>query len=201
MVDAVGGPNSPATSTDLMAPCRIGEVVWLFFQGHSLQFLPCLQSSCPHENSIWLGYQPCWLFLLSKITRRISLGSGQSCRPPHFNAYIFEWHYLSIVNSEWINHDPFKWETAPIVISRIEHDRVEVGTRLARAGYAVFGIDYEGHGRSMGARCYIKKFEYIINDCHDFFKSICGTLMSTSSFLEHEKLWLIRSFTAFDQSW
>ncbi|KAL8100982.1 caffeoylshikimate esterase-like [Apium graveolens] len=48
------------------------------------------------------------------------------------------------------------------------------GTRLANYGYAVVGIDYEGHGRSMGARCYIKKFENIVNDCSDFFKSICG---------------------------
>lgn len=48
------------------------------------------------------------------------------------------------------------------------------GIRLARAGYAVFGIDYEGHGRSRGARCYIKKFENIVNDCNEFFKSICG---------------------------
>ncbi|KAK1354241.1 hypothetical protein POM88_047497 [Heracleum sosnowskyi] len=48
------------------------------------------------------------------------------------------------------------------------------GTRLANYGYAVVGIDYEGHGRSMGARCYIKKFENIANDCIDFFKSICA---------------------------
>ncbi|KAK6260251.1 Serine aminopeptidase [Theobroma cacao] len=50
----------------------------------------------------------------------------------------------------------------------------ECGTRLAAAGYAVFGIDYEGHGRSKGARCYIKKFENIVNDCTEFFKSICA---------------------------
>ncbi|KAK5811362.1 Monoglyceride lipase [Gossypium arboreum] len=50
----------------------------------------------------------------------------------------------------------------------------ECGTRLAAAGYAVFGIDYEGHGRSKGARCYIKKFENIVNDCSNFFKSICA---------------------------
>ncbi|XP_052184507.1 caffeoylshikimate esterase-like [Diospyros lotus] len=47
------------------------------------------------------------------------------------------------------------------------------GTRLARYGYAVFGIDYEGHGRSMGApRCYIHKFDNIVTDCTNFFKSI-----------------------------
>ncbi|CAK9136253.1 unnamed protein product [Ilex paraguariensis] len=48
------------------------------------------------------------------------------------------------------------------------------GTRLANYGYAVFGIDYEGHGRSLGARCYIKKFDNIVNDCDHFFKSICS---------------------------
>ncbi|KAK9281872.1 hypothetical protein L1049_004779 [Liquidambar formosana] len=47
------------------------------------------------------------------------------------------------------------------------------GTTLASAGYAVIGIDYEGHGRSRGARCYIKKFDNIINDCSEFFKSVC----------------------------
>lgn len=40
----------------------------------------------------------------------------------------------------------------------------------------MFGIDYEGHGRSGGARCYIKKFDNIVNDCSDFFKSVCGKL-------------------------
>ncbi|KAG4394008.1 hypothetical protein GLYMA_03G214800v4 [Glycine max] len=48
----------------------------------------------------------------------------------------------------------------------------ECGVRLACAKYAVFGMDYEGHGRSEGARCYIKKFDNIVNDCYDFFKSV-----------------------------
>uniref|UniRef100_A0A7N0T6Y2 Serine aminopeptidase S33 domain-containing protein n=1 Tax=Kalanchoe fedtschenkoi TaxID=63787 RepID=A0A7N0T6Y2_KALFE len=50
----------------------------------------------------------------------------------------------------------------------------ECGTRLACSGYAVIGIDYEGHGRSGGARCYIKKFDNIVNDCDSFFKFVCG---------------------------
>lgn len=45
---------------------------------------------------------------------------------------------------------------------------------MATAGYGVFGIDYEGHGKSMGARCYIQKFENLVADCDRFFKSICG---------------------------
>ncbi|GLT42450.1 hypothetical protein SLA2020_164480 [Shorea laevis] len=49
----------------------------------------------------------------------------------------------------------------------------ECGTTLASAGYGVYGIDYEGHGRSRGARCYIKKFDNIVNDCSEYFKSVC----------------------------
>ncbi|KAK1293167.1 hypothetical protein QJS10_CPB17g01286 [Acorus calamus] len=48
------------------------------------------------------------------------------------------------------------------------------GVRLARAGYGVYGLDYEGHGRSMGARCYIRKFDHLVDDCDRFFKSVCG---------------------------
>ncbi|KAJ3676137.1 hypothetical protein LUZ60_003549 [Juncus effusus] len=47
------------------------------------------------------------------------------------------------------------------------------GTTLATAGYGVYGMDYEGHGKSMGARCYIRKFDNIVSDCDRFYKSIC----------------------------
>jgi len=50
----------------------------------------------------------------------------------------------------------------------------ECGVRLACAKYAVYGVDYEGHGQSEGVRCYIKKFNNIVNDCYDFFKSVSG---------------------------
>ncbi|KAI4349664.1 hypothetical protein L6164_010227 [Bauhinia variegata] len=49
---------------------------------------------------------------------------------------------------------------------------LECGVRLACAGYAVFGIDYQGHGQSQGTRCYINKFDNRVNDCYDFFKSV-----------------------------
>ncbi|XP_047044428.1 caffeoylshikimate esterase-like [Lolium rigidum] len=47
------------------------------------------------------------------------------------------------------------------------------GVKLAAAGFGVFGIDYEGHGKSTGARCYIQKFDHLVADCDRFFKSIC----------------------------
>lgn len=69
------------------------------------------------------------------------------------------------------------YETKPIDIDPTIHVSVsECGIRLASAGYAVFGMDYEGHGRSMGARCYIKKFGNIVNDCYDYYTSICGII-------------------------
>jgi len=56
------------------------------------------------------------------------------------------------------------------------------GIKLATAGYGVFGIDYEGHGKSMGARCYIQKFDNLVADCDRFFKSICGKKKSLHHF-------------------
>ncbi|XP_031112844.1 caffeoylshikimate esterase isoform X1 [Ipomoea triloba] len=50
----------------------------------------------------------------------------------------------------------------------------DVGIKLASHGYAVYGIDYEGHGRSMGARCYIESFDNIVKDCSLYFKSVCA---------------------------
>eukprot|EP01018_Ginkgo_biloba_P020831 Gb_12904 [translate_table: standard] len=48
----------------------------------------------------------------------------------------------------------------------------QTGVRLANAGYAVMGIDYEGHGKSAGKRCYIQSFQELVNDAAAFFKSI-----------------------------
>lgn len=47
------------------------------------------------------------------------------------------------------------------------------GVRLARAGYAVYGIDYEGHGKSSGLQGFIHTFDKIVDDCFDYFSSIC----------------------------
>ncbi|XP_047308148.1 caffeoylshikimate esterase-like [Impatiens glandulifera] len=50
----------------------------------------------------------------------------------------------------------------------------ECGIKLASFGYGVFGLDYEGHGKSSGRRCYIKSFNNVVEDCTRFFGSICG---------------------------
>ncbi|ONK81768.1 uncharacterized protein A4U43_C01F32680 [Asparagus officinalis] len=47
------------------------------------------------------------------------------------------------------------------------------GIQLAKAGYAVYGIDLEGHGKSSGLQGYIPSFENIVNDCDEHFTNIC----------------------------
>ncbi|KAJ3669166.1 hypothetical protein LUZ60_011116 [Juncus effusus] len=45
--------------------------------------------------------------------------------------------------------------------------------KLVQAGYAVYGIDYEGHGKSDGTKGYISNFDHLVSDCSDHFKNIC----------------------------
>ncbi|CAL9187986.1 unnamed protein product [Musa hybrid cultivar] len=49
----------------------------------------------------------------------------------------------------------------------------DTATRCAKAGYAVYGIDYEGHGKSSGLQGYVPSFQHIVNDCSDFFVGVC----------------------------
>lgn len=46
--------------------------------------------------------------------------------------------------------------------------------RLANEGYACYGIDYQGHGKSAGLSGYINNFDDLVDDCLNHFTSICG---------------------------
>ncbi|CAL5407192.1 unnamed protein product [Camellia sinensis] len=46
------------------------------------------------------------------------------------------------------------------------------GTRLAKAGFGVYGMDYEGHGKSSGLQGYVPCFEDLVTDCSDHYTSI-----------------------------
>ncbi|GAU12142.1 hypothetical protein TSUD_01080 [Trifolium subterraneum] len=45
--------------------------------------------------------------------------------------------------------------------------------RLVKSGYAVYGIDYEGHGKSDGLPGLIQDFDSVIDDCFQHFSNIC----------------------------
>ncbi|KAI3508622.1 hypothetical protein L1887_23631 [Cichorium endivia] len=45
--------------------------------------------------------------------------------------------------------------------------------RLVKAGFAVYGIDNQGHGKSSGLQGYIPSFDDLVNDCSDYFTSVC----------------------------
>ncbi|KAF0889693.1 hypothetical protein E2562_030170 [Oryza meyeriana var. granulata] len=50
--------------------------------------------------------------------------------------------------------------------------------RLARAGYAVYGLDYEGHGHSDGLPGYVPDFDALVRDCDAFFAAIAASFPS-----------------------
>jgi len=50
----------------------------------------------------------------------------------------------------------------------------DTAARLVHSGFAVYGIDHEGHGKSSGSKGYISNFSAVVKDCSDHFKSVCG---------------------------
>lgn len=46
------------------------------------------------------------------------------------------------------------------------------GTRLAKAGFGVYGMDYEGHGKSSGLQGYVPNFDDVVTDCSDHYTRI-----------------------------
>lgn len=52
--------------------------------------------------------------------------------------------------------------------------RKGTGIQLAKAGYAVHGIDYQGHGKSEGLQGFVADFDELVDDCFEHFSSICG---------------------------
>ncbi|XP_057484754.1 caffeoylshikimate esterase-like [Actinidia eriantha] len=47
------------------------------------------------------------------------------------------------------------------------------GIRLAKAGFGVYGMDYEGHGKSAGLQGLVPNFDDVVTDCSDHYTSIC----------------------------
>ncbi|CAN8268068.1 unnamed protein product [Cochlearia groenlandica] len=48
----------------------------------------------------------------------------------------------------------------------------DVATKFAKEGFSVYGIEYEGHGRSSGLSVFIDNFDLLIDDVSDYFSKI-----------------------------
>ncbi|KAJ0551313.1 putative acylglycerol lipase [Helianthus annuus] len=46
--------------------------------------------------------------------------------------------------------------------------------RLVKAGFGVYGIDNQGHGKSDGIKGFISRFDDLVEDCSQHFTNICG---------------------------
>lgn len=46
--------------------------------------------------------------------------------------------------------------------------------RLVKAGYAVYGMDYEGHGKSEGLQGFVPSFDALVTDYSHHYSNICG---------------------------
>ncbi|GJN13427.1 hypothetical protein PR202_gb00129 [Eleusine coracana subsp. coracana] len=64
----------------------------------------------------------------------------------------------------------------------------DTAARLVHSGYAVYGIDHEGHGKSTGSKGYISNFSDIVKDCSNYFKSVCE---ADEQVEEEVPLWLL----------
>ena len=60
--------------------------------------------------------------------------------------------------------------------------------RLVKAGFSVYGIDYEGHGKSSGLQGYISSFDNVVDDCSNFFTGICGKYLNMTGELKLKSL-------------
>ncbi len=47
-----------------------------------------------------------------------------------------------------------------------------VGTYFAEKGWAVYSYDHRGHGKSLGKRCYVKKFSELVEDLKTFHQFV-----------------------------
>jgi alpha-beta hydrolase superfamily lysophospholipase len=74
---------------------------------------------------------------------------------------------------------------------------LKIGTaiRLVEAGFAVYGIDYEGHGKSSGLAGLVNSFDDVADDCFNHFRTICGQILfsvSLNIILKYKIMYIIK---------
>lgn len=59
---------------------------------------------------------------------------------------------------------------------------------MARAGFAVFALDYEGMGRSDGLHGYVPDFNKMVEDALEYFIEVRGQYPKLKTFLMGESM-------------
>ncbi|MQM19899.1 hypothetical protein Taro_052913 [Colocasia esculenta] len=92
-------------------------------------------------------------------------GSGNDIGYCYDEGFISNSRGLKLFTCQWLprNRDP----KALIFLCH------GTGITLAEAGYAVYGMDYEGHGKSSGLQGYVRSFDALVNDCSEYFTGVC----------------------------
>ncbi|KAE9445343.1 hypothetical protein C3L33_22758, partial [Rhododendron williamsianum] len=113
---------------------------------------------------------------------------------------IFLFHGKTIrVEFETIPKTPYKGKKYQS--KQISSKTCEVNwdrNKASKTGYGVYGMDYEGHGKSSGLQGYVPNFDEVVTDCSDHYTRISGYRKKSSPInlptLRGRKTWKIENF-------
>ncbi|CAI9302810.1 unnamed protein product [Lactuca saligna] len=116
------------------------------------------------------------LVIFIKISRTLCSMATEASDFKYEEEYIVNSKGLQIFTCRWLPID-----TEPKALIFLNHGYAMecsvsmkgAALRLVKAGFAVYGIDNQGHGKSSGLQGYIPSFDDLVNDCSDFFTSVC----------------------------
>eukprot|EP00245_Coleochaete_scutata_P007200 TRINITY_DN22326_c0_g1_i1.p1 TRINITY_DN22326_c0_g1~~TRINITY_DN22326_c0_g1_i1.p1 ORF type:complete len:317 (+),score=43.20 TRINITY_DN22326_c0_g1_i1:103-1053(+) len=91
------------------------------------------------------------------------------------SAFITNARGMKLFTQEWL---PVEGEPKALIFAchgygnNISWNLLLLATKFANRGFGFYSIDYEGHGKSEGLRCYLPKLDDVADDCIQYFDSV-----------------------------